>query len=194
MRREAASTGDWHSYAMHLESKLGINEEEQRPPLVMGPVDEESGVHEEWYKCARAGVASVDAFIETLSSYEHDYGTICHAIAAAAIAAAIAVDHSDQGGITGSQAGAITWEFIRRWGTGPSGPARIFDYEDMLYPQFAERFESQLNPETWDYLKKKADENLKRGAAAHDVLIHWASIVAGKVPFGWSVRDASCDT
>ena len=36
-----------------------------------------------------------------------DYGTVCHAIALSAVA------RTAQGGITGFQAGAVMWEFIK---------------------------------------------------------------------------------
>ena len=51
-------------------------------------------------------------FVTWLDTHRQDYGTICHAMAAAAIAGASCMDHmpNADGGITGFQAGAVMWE------------------------------------------------------------------------------------
>ena len=73
-------------------------------------ITEEMGIHKEWMKRARdMTMADLPEFLRELTEdYDHDYGTICHAIAAAAVAAAWSVERTPQGGITGFQAGAIT--------------------------------------------------------------------------------------
>ena len=74
-------------------------------------------IKKEWYeKMCDIKIAALSDFLSDLvEKYQHDYGTICHAIVAAAIASARAINNSPQGGITGFQASAIVWEFIRAW-------------------------------------------------------------------------------
>lgn len=149
-------------------------------------ITEEQGLHKPWYDEAKAMTPDkLGEFIRKLTqNYEHDYGTICHACAAAAIAAAQAVNHSDQGGITGFQAGCIMWSFVRHW-MHIDGPMRLVKYEDMLYPQYADKF-SEISKETWEFLQAEAKKHIAESAEhAHPAVIsHWQSIVDGAIPFG----------
>ena len=148
----------------------------------------------EWYDEARGQtLESLPAFMgKLLNDYEHDYGTICHAVTACAIGAAWAANHSEQGGITGFQATAIMWEFIKHW-MSIKGPARLLEYRDMLYPQHREDFRT-ISPKTWADLQSEARAALARadggefGKMPPDVKAHMERIVAGKVPFGYRVR------
>ena len=126
---------------------------------------------------------------ELTEDYGHDYGTICHAVAAGAVAAAWAVEHSPAGGITGFQAGCVMWEFIRHWqNSGTHKPLRLVDYENMLYPQYDHAFEKTISPDTWKHLQRKARELLAdRSSAASSVVNHWRSIADGTPPFGYRV-------
>lgn len=148
-----------------------------------------------WYVEAKTQTLdTINAFIAKLATeYSHDYGTICHAITAAGYAAMCAVDHSPQGGITGFQAGAIQWEIIRAWGVfGQKGdPLRIVNYENMLYPQYEDKFASTISPSTAEWLKEHATKKLQdpANATAHpDVIEHWKSVAGGVVPFGYTVE------
>lgn len=150
-------------------------------------IEESMHIHDAWYK--EAGEMTLEKlpdFLDRLQHrYEHDYGTICHAIAASAVATAWAMNNGPQGGITGFQAGAIMWEFIKHWGH-LQGPARLVNFENMLYPQYEERFTS-MDQETFDYLQKKAAENLASSDASDSIREHWQSIVDGKIPFGYTI-------
>ena len=155
-------------------------------------ITEEDGIHKKWYEEARDMTAEkLPEFVRKLTQdYGHDYGTICHAIAAAAIAAAWAVEKSPQGGITGFQAGCIMWSFARHWMSWPEDShKRLLDYEHLIYPQYQEDFRV-ISADTWAWAQKKAEERLEESAdSAHpEVVEHWRSIVAGKVPFGMEVR------
>jgi len=68
-------------------------------------IREEDGIQKEWYEEARKmTVEQLPMFLKKLvEDYQHDYGTICHAVAAGALSAAHAVNHSPTGGITGFQ-------------------------------------------------------------------------------------------
>lgn len=97
-----------------------------------------------------------------------------------------------QGGITGFQVGAVMWEFIRRWEfTSNKTGLKILNYDNMLYPQMADKFEKKISRGVWNLLQKEAKERLEKDgeSAADSVVAHWRSIVAGKVPFGYVVKD-----
>lgn len=158
-------------------------------------IQEEDKIHEEWYEEAREmTLEKLPEFLKRLSEeYEHDYGTICHAIASSSIAAAWAMERTPQGGITGFQAGAIMWEFIWNWMTEYKGqPLRIINYDHMLYPQYEDDF-TKISPSTWEYLKKTAKEKLEeyKGSTtvSEDVVKHMEEIVSGKIPFGYTISD-----
>ena len=66
-----------------------------------------------WTEAKDQNPETLPAFLKKISSdYQHDYGTICQAVAMAAIAAAWAFDRGLQGGITGFQAGAVMLSLI----------------------------------------------------------------------------------
>ena len=155
---------------------------------------DEATARKDWQDRAKdITLETLPEFLRELSQeYKHDYGTICVAIGAAAVAAAWAMERSPQGGITGFQAGAVTWEFLRGWNSSMIGDcgARIQKFDDLLYPQYADRFTS-ISSDTWKNLQEKAADNLKTGNRnAHpDVLEHWASIAEGIVPFGLRISE-----
>lgn len=154
---------------------------------------DEMAARKDWQERAKgATLETLPEFLrEITEDYKHDYGTICVAIGAAAVAAAWAVEKTPQGGITGFQAGAVTWEFLRGWNSSMIGDcgARIQKFDDLLFPQYVERFTS-IGSDTWQKLQEKAAENLKDKTHAHpEVLAHWASIADGNVPFGLRISD-----
>lgn len=162
--------------------------------LIPQPITEEMGVHADWYEEAKGpemSLKTLPTFLEKLSTrYKHDYGTICHAIAAGALAAARAMDRTDQGGITGFQAGAIMWQFIRHWGLSTDGPLAMIRYNDMLYPQYEKRFDRTISKDVWEDLQATAKKYLVDSPDAHpDIITHWQSVVDGKIPFGYTVKE-----
>ena len=166
-------------------------------------IQEEDGVQEEWYKRAEMmTIAELPEFMRELSEdYAHDYGTICHAIAASALAAAHAFDRGPSGGITGFQAGAVCWQFVTEWGAlGTKGaPMRFVDYDKLLYPQYEDHFQKTIKATTWERLQEEAKKRLAGIIAgttnpAGRVVNHWQNIVDGIVPFDLSVeaKEESC--
>jgi hypothetical protein len=150
----------------------------------------DKGIIEQWYNDARnQRTDTVAEFITRLmNDYEHDYGTVCHALAACAIAAASSADKEEQGGITGFQAGAVMWQFIQKW-MHEDGPMRLVKYDKMLYPQYEDDFDKTLSGHTWEWLQNKAGEKLQDPGGAHPaVAAHWQSIVDGTVPFSYRVE------
>jgi hypothetical protein len=134
---------------------------------------------------------TIQQFMQKLNDeYEHDYGTIIHAMTAVAYQAARAFDKMPQGGITGFQASGVMWEFIKRW-MHYDGAMRLLRFTDMLYPQNSEKFQKVIPKESFVWLQGEAREKLEEfGSNAHpDVVNHWQSIVNGEVPFGWTVGE-----
>lgn len=120
-----------------------------------------------------------------------DYGGAPRSMAQACLAVAWYL--ADKFGITGFQAGCVMWDFILGWTyTSNQTSLKIVDYDNMLYPQYWDKFEKTIAPETWASIQTAAKKNLEedRGYTVHpNVLAHWESIVAGKVPFGYVVKD-----
>ncbi len=129
-------------------------------------------------------------FIEKMMSESLEYGSVCCAVAASAIAAAWAANKHKHGGITGFQAGAVMWEFVRQW-TYKSNKMglQIIDFDNLLYPQYEEKFDKTISPECWKALQDGAKANLATGRGTDNVRNHWQSIVDGVVPFGFVVKD-----
>lgn len=162
---------------------IQLNEEDPKFKIILN----------EWYVEARKQTReTLPAFLDHLmNDYEHDYGTICHAMSCGAIATIWTIDHSSQGGITGFQSGAIMWEFLKHWNFRSNKTGlRIIDFDDMLYPQYADQFEKKIRKSTWEALQKEAREFWAKSPDAHpDVIAHWKSIGEGVIPFGYSVSE-----
>lgn len=157
-------------------------------------VNEEMHPEKEWFADAeKQTLESLPDFINhVMNDYIHDYGTVVHAVAACAIAAAWAANEADgaRGGITGFQAGFVMWDFVLQWQfkNNKSG-LRILDFDKLLYPQYSDRFEKVIDPKQWEKLQELARNNLEDRDACDEVREHWASIVDGKVPFGFRVKE-----
>ena len=163
----------------------------------MKEITEEMHLEKKWFENAKKQtIETLPAFMDgILNGYKHDYGTICHAISACALAAVWAADHSDQGGITGFQAGFVLWDFIRQW-SFPSNRCglRIVDYDNMLYPQYASLYDKTISQRIWNRIQEAAKKELevakKEKRFIHsDVVSHWENIINGKVPFGYRVAE-----
>ena len=117
------------------------------------------------------------------------YGEAPRAAAQAALAAAWYI--CGEFGLTGFQAGFVMWDFIKGWlyDYNKCG-LMLVDYDNMLYPQYADKFEKTITSDVFKALQKTAEENLKNKEYCHPYVVkHWQSIVDGKVPFGYRVVD-----
>ena len=126
-----------------------------------------------------------------IHDYKHDYGTICHAMSVASVATMWAMNKEPQGGVTGFQAGAIMWENIQNWDISyKDKPLKLINYDKMLYPQYDYVFDKTISEDTWNYLQKKAKNNLEKEKqyAVPDIIKHWENIVNGIVPFGYKIE------
>lgn len=156
-------------------------------------VTEDMRPEKEWFEEAcHMKAENLPAFYEKMThAYNHDYGTACHAVAACALAAAWAACGENDTGLSGFQAGFVMWDFIKNWTkTGNECGLRLVDYDDMLYPQYAHKFEKTISKDVWERLQKEAKKKLDtEGFACGEVLRHWARIVDGVVPFGYRVSE-----
>ena len=157
-------------------------------------ITEKDNVHLTWYTDAeKQTLESLPEFLRCLSEdYQHDYGTIVHAITAAALGAATALNRSPAGGITGFQASCVMWEFISKWMHYDNQPLRLLKYEEMLYPQYDDQFDKTLSPEVAEWLRKQAQKHLTDDwpvSPSLGVIEHWQRMAAGELPFGYRVKE-----
>jgi hypothetical protein len=86
-------------------------------------------------------------------------------------------------------------------GIGERSPARLIDYEDLLYPQFEGKFRS-IPADVWEWAQNAAKEKIARSSPwsrrdsengtmlmSEDVFRHWESVAAGVVPFGLRIEE-----
>lgn len=159
----------------------------------METINESMSLEKEWFEKAKhMKLEDLPNFLNELMNYGHDYGTICHAIAAGALASMYAMDNHKNGGITGFQASCVLWDVIREWSySGNETGLRLVDYDNMLYPQYEYKFQKTISESTWNRMVEKAKENLSgdKTFVNPNVTEHWQSIVDGKVPFGYVVSE-----
>lgn len=155
-------------------------------------ITEEMHLEKEWFEQA-SKIETIDQLTEfinhLLNDYWHDYGTVCHAIGAAAVATAWYSAHVE--GISGFQAGFVMWDFIRYW-TKPDNKCglKLVDYDNFLYPQYQYKYEKTISKDTWRSIQEQAKKNLESNEdACFEVRDHWKNIVCGIVPFGYKVED-----
>lgn len=127
------------------------------------------------------------------------YGSVVVAMGAIMMAAFKAANKMEYGGLSGFQASALTWEIVPELTMTEKGPMRIIAFSNMLYPQYDYQFETVLSLSSWRAIQEMASDKLKADDAEAEwkagatVRKHWLSIVAGEVPFGWTIRDDEDD-
>ncbi len=127
-------------------------------------ITEEMQIHKEWYEQAsKQTLETLPTFLNhIMNDYGHDYGTICHVLAAGSIATAWAMNAHKNGGITGFQSGAVMWEFIRQWNyTNNKCGLKIVDYDNFLYAQYEDSFQKTMSQSNFDAIKKEAINKIK---------------------------------
>ena len=160
----------------------------------------EQGFKEQAYEIAKS-VNTTDElaeFVKFISNTPLDYGTAVYAQCAAMLAAQHVINQSEQGGITGFQAGFIGWEMVKKFMSVGDCGLSIRDWENMLYPQYEDRFEKTIPRKIFEGLQEKAKERLAKadedesinGYSLHpEVRKHMESIVNGVVPFGYVIKE-----
>lgn len=166
----------------------------------MKKINEEQHLEKKWFtEAKKQTIETLPAFINhIMNDYEHDYGTICHAVSACALAAAYSANKHEQGSITGFQAGFVMWDFIKQWMFENNKTSlKIIDYDDMLYPQYEKKFDKVISKETFESLQKAAKDLLNEHMSTSegqrdvhpDVVKHWKTIVSGDVPFEYKIKE-----
>ncbi|MDO5540568.1 MAG: hypothetical protein Q4F83_10950 [Eubacteriales bacterium] len=133
-------------------------------------ITEEMKIHEEWYKeAADMTMEKLPEFLRHLTEdYQHDYGTICHALSAGAVATAWAMDKTPCAGITGFQAGFVMWGFIQHWQYPHNCCGlRLLDMDNLLYPQYEDKFHT-ISRDTWEKVQKEAAERIAESRRQHE--------------------------
>lgn len=110
-----------------------------------------------------------------LTRRQHDYGTCVYAMSIAATAAFYYVAH--QLGVTGFQASCADMDILSRTRNMKDG-FRIFNYSDLLYPQYRDKVQEfeweTLLQENKDRLRERANVLLIESPNAHPhVRAHW---------------------
>lgn len=157
-------------------------------------ITEEMGLHKQWYEQAKEQtLETLPSFLNYLmEGFSHDYGTTCHALAAGACATAWAMNNHANGGITGFQAGAVMWEFIKGWNMSDNKCGmRLIDYDNLCYPQYIYKFQgSSISKHTFKAVQNRCREFYeKHDNYTHpDVLRHWQDIIEGNMPEGITIE------
>lgn len=105
----------------------------------------------------RHAIKDLPKFIEKMMSESLEYGSVCCAVAASAIATAWAANKHKHGGISGFQAGAVMWEFIQQWSYRNNKTGlKIVDHDNMLYAQYEDNFQKTISKSVFKALQKEA--------------------------------------
>lgn len=149
-----------------------------------------------WYEDARHVTReNLNDFISSIMDrYDFDYGSYVYAITVCSIATAYACGQA----LSGYQASLVGLQFIEEWTYhNVKSGLSIRNWDDMLYPQYVERFEKIIPKEIWINLQKEAKtrfddiindtDRLKYTSRA--VLEHLKSIADGQVPFGYTISE-----
>lgn len=128
-------------------------------------------------KCNTA--AELAAFVESMASRPHDYGTCVYAMSLCAEAAFRFI--ADRLGVTGFQASCADMDFIKRT-RGMKHGFQLLDYSKLLFPQYAS--DMHITPETLlaepslrTRIRAEAKKNLAEKSGAHEhVVAHWEEL------------------
>lgn len=165
-------------------------------------IDEGDRIHLEWYKEAKEQTpyTYMEFLWRLCFNYEHDYGTIVHAMVCAMLGAANAIDKCPSGGITGAQAEVAMWLFLHKFGVfHEDSPLLIIDLTDLQYPPGPRKMNT-ISWEIMDWLRLTINKNLNElgdncESSLHPaVLAWWKKLSVGIVPEGLSIRDVGQPT
>lgn len=157
-------------------------------------IHEEDDIHLQWFQELKEIDNTKDllVFIERLlNDYDHDYGTVCHATVASALATIRVFSKIE--GMTGNQMGFVMWGIIKElcFRDNKLG-LKIIDYDNLLYPQYEDKFKFTITNEKCEALQFECYKKIKNTnyRNAHiEVLTHWYETVNGKKPFGCEIKN-----
>ena len=158
--------------------------------------DQVEKLQKRWLKDAEhVDTDSLIEFCEKLCGpdrkYIHTYDSYCYAVAACCVATMVSYGFE----LSGYQASVVPLIFLltSNYRNSETGIV-VRDWDDMLYPQCAHKFEKTIPQHTFDVLQETAKTRLKEALNSDlplhtDVLKHWVSIISGEVPFGYTIED-----
>lgn len=98
-------------------------------------------------------------FLKLCETYDDNYSGVTVATGQAALAVMEYFAHIF--GLTSFQASFVNVEILRGWTYSDSKTSlKIVNYDDMLYPQYAYRFDKTITPSTWEVIQKEARKSL----------------------------------
>lgn len=150
-------------------------------------ITEEDHLEVEWSEEAEEQTLETlpSFFNHLINDYVHSYGTIVKAITAAMTGTFYALNKQES--LTGFQVSFIPWFIMEEfWGKSEVG-RRVIDFDDMVFPQYEDRFRSVISKKTFKKLQERASRFIEEGNLHPDVKKHMESIVAGEVPFGYKL-------
>lgn len=143
---------------------------------------------EKFNELRQMSLEELPEFLKSLENEDVDYNTCCDIVSKAGLASMHAF--GSKLGITGFQAGYIMWQMIYNWlfETNKAGLS-LLNYDNMLYPQYEEMFQKSIPVSAWVSLQEQARVLLETDSGVDVVREHWQSIVDGKVPFGYTIKE-----
>lgn len=143
----------------------------------------------------RSAVELADFVSDLADRPDHSMESIVHAAAAAAVAASAVVLTSASAEKLGAYQSVtahnlMAWRYIEEFGGFDEGPKRMLQYQQMLYPRFADKFGKKIDRATMDWLVVKAKEILESGRSLHSsVRFHLEGLACGIPPFEFEIEE-----
>lgn len=152
-------------------------------------ITEEDHLEVEWLKEAKKQTLETlpSFFNHLMDDYVHDYGTIVKAISAAMIGTFYTLNKQEI--LTGFQVGFIPWIIIDEFRGKSEVGRKIIDFDDMVFPQYEYEFRNTISKGTFKKLQERASRFIEERDMHPDVKKHMESIVAGKIPFGYKLKN-----
>lgn len=179
-----------------LKTAEPTDQAQKEEPVEIGGMQDEArhALYEEWKKQAKECTPdTVGEFIRKLvNGHHHDYDSIAVALSVAALAGAWAVEHAEQGSLTGFQWGWASHRAVAMMNYESSQfGIRIQDMDNLLYPQYADNFAFVKVSRTFaDKLRAEAQRLLeKENTAAPAVLAWWTLLANGDFPTWMQVKE-----
>lgn len=153
---------------------------------------------ESWFRQAENSIYTVDDYKKFIDDLVEQCTSLTDgtdmyqqtADASSAIAYAAINMCSRVFGLSGLQVGYIMWDIIDKLTVSQHDCGmKLVNYRDMLYPQYEQEFNKNIDKDTWEALQSNAKKIIEEQTDQLDgkVYEHLKSIVNGKVPFGYNV-------
>lgn len=168
------------------------------PPKSKVEINEDMGLQDQWYEKAISRFSFQELpnfFNHVFNDFSHTKETFAHAMVAALLATAYAVDKSVPASkelrLELKHLSLINHAFSQLFLN--SGPCRIIQFFFMLFPENKFKFEKVIDEKVWNYLVNQAkiflDHDKKNGLKTTDAATraHWETIANGELPWGYKL-------